>query len=137
MALTDAADQVRSEFASGILHRHRSFVLRPCRDRAKPELALGSDFCRRRGCTVDDDGRILLDLVQTAGSHASFTRPTWRRRVTSSMALLWPAMLAAFLASLVEAVGTLTITPPGPPGRGGGPAPRGAVTRAVWVGFIL
>src|SRR5258708_12326299 len=115
MALTDAADQVRSEFASGILHRHRSFVLRPCRDRAKPELALGSDFCRRRGCTVDDDGRILLDLVQTAGSHASFTRPTWRRRVTSSMPLMWPAILAAFLPPLPAPRPSLPPSLPTPP----------------------
>src|SRR5258708_14461519 len=111
MALTDAADQVRSEFASGILHRHRSFVLRPCRDRGKPELGLGSDFCRRRGCTVDDDGRILLDLVQTAGSHASFTCPPWRRRVPSSMAMLWPAMLAGASPWLVGAVHAPCISP--------------------------
>ena len=64
MALTDAADQVRSELATRVLHRHRAVVLCSRRDRRKPELALGSDFlCRpRRG--AHDRSRLLLRLAQ-------------------------------------------------------------------------
>jgi hypothetical protein len=39
MACTSAADQVRSEFASGVLYRHRSCVLCPRCHRAKPEFS--------------------------------------------------------------------------------------------------
>ena len=50
------------------------------------ELSLNSlwvQICRRhRRCIADDGGRLLLDLVQTTGSHASFACPLWRHRVT-------------------------------------------------------
>jgi hypothetical protein len=86
MAFVDAADQMRSKLTSGVLRRHRPFVLRPRCNRAKPQFGLGSDFRWRHRCPADDDGRILLDLVQTTGPHASFTGSTRRNRVTGSSA---------------------------------------------------
>src|SRR5882724_7443002 len=101
MALVDADDQMRSKLTSGVLHRHRPFVLRPRRNRAKPRLGLSPDFRWRRRCLADDDRCILPDMVQTTGSHSSFTCSTRRHRVTGSLALMWPATLAMVMVSLV------------------------------------
>ena len=51
-------------------------------------------------------------------------------RLTGNLALIWPAMAAAFLASLVEAVEALTIVLAVAIVRGWRPAGLGAV--AVW-----
>jgi hypothetical protein len=67
-----------AELAPGILRRHRSFVLRPHRDRAERELALGSDSSWGHRRATDDDGD-PNNRVQ-----ASFACPTWRRRVRHS-----------------------------------------------------
>jgi hypothetical protein len=73
MACTSAADQVRSEFASGVLYRHRSCVLCPRCHRAKPEFSLGSNLRWRHRYTVHDCKRI--HVVQTATSRTSFANP--------------------------------------------------------------
>ena len=57
--------------------------------------------------------------------------------MTSSMALMWPAMLAAFLASLVEAVEALTIVLAVATVRGWRPAGLGAFTGLVVLAFIV
>src|ERR1700682_3891656 len=102
MPLAGAADQMRPELASGLLHRHRAVVLRPCRDRTELELPVGSDSRRCDRNSAHDGDRILLDVVQTAESHASFACSTRRHRMTSNLALVWPAVTAAVLASLVD-----------------------------------
>src|SRR5258708_36414893 len=103
MALAGAPDQMRPELASGLLHRHRAVVLRPCRDRTKLELPAGSDSRRCDRNRAHDADRILLDVVQTAESHASFACSTGADRITSNFALVWPAVTAPLLAALLEA----------------------------------
>jgi hypothetical protein len=43
------ADQVWPALASGLLHRHRPLVLRPCGDRTEPEFVLGSECVTKVG----------------------------------------------------------------------------------------
>jgi Ca2+/H+ antiporter, TMEM165/GDT1 family len=57
--------------------------------------------------------------------------------VTASFALIWPAMLAAFLASLVEAVEALTIVLAVATVRGWRPAGLGAFTGLVVLALIV
>jgi Ca2+/H+ antiporter, TMEM165/GDT1 family len=57
--------------------------------------------------------------------------------VTSGLALVWPAMLAAFLASLVEAVEALTIVLAVATVRGWRPAGLGAFTGLVVLALIV
>jgi uncharacterized membrane protein len=57
--------------------------------------------------------------------------------VTSGFALIWPAMLAAFLASLVEAVEALTIVLAVATVRGWRPAGLGAFTGLVVLALIV
>jgi hypothetical protein len=66
MALARAAHQMRSEFSSGVLHRHRSFILCPRCNRDEPEFALGSNLRGRYRNIAHDRKRILFDVVQTA-----------------------------------------------------------------------
>src|ERR1700692_902940 len=72
-------------------------------------LSIGSN----RSCTFG------IHSIESAGSR--------RHRVTSSLALIWPAMTAAFLASLVEAVEALTIVLAVATVRGWRPAGLGAL----------
>src|SRR5258708_23761471 len=127
MAVAGGSDQMAPELASGLLQRHRAVVLRPRGDRTKLELPVGSDFRRCDRNSAHDGDRILLDVVQTAESHASFACSTRRHRMTSNLALVWPAVTAAFLASLVEAVEALTIVLAVAIVRGWRPAGLGSV----------
>jgi uncharacterized membrane protein len=129
--------QMRPELASGLLHRHRAVVLRPCRNRTKLELPVGSDSRRCDGNSAHDCDRILLDVAQTAESHASFACATRRHRVTSNLALVWPAVTAAFLASLVEAVEALTIVLAVAIVRGWRPAGLGALAGLAVLALIV
>src|SRR5882724_12891756 len=102
MARAGAPDPVWPKVAPGLLHRHRPLVLRPCRDRTEPKRVVDSD-CRRRDRNVaDDSSRLLRDAVERAGSRAFFAGSNWRARMIATWGLIWPAMTAAFLASLVE-----------------------------------
>src|SRR5260221_1634915 len=65
------------------------------------------------------------------------TGSTRRHRVTGSLTLIWPAMAAAFLASLVEAVEALTVVLAVASVRGRAPAGVGAVGSPVGVALIL
>src|SRR5712672_2287196 len=138
MARAGTADQVWPALASGLLHRHRPVVLRPCRDRAEPEFGLGSD-CRWRNRNIAHDGsRILPDPVETARSRTPFAGSNWRTRMTGGLALIWPVMTAAFLASLVEAVEALTIVLAVATVRGWRPAGLGALAGlAVLVAIVV
>src|SRR5205807_9015836 len=109
VARDGAADPVWPKIAPGLLRRHRPLVLRPCRDRTEPERVVGSD-CRRRDRNIADDGsRLLRDAVERARCRTCFAGSDWRARMIASWGLICPAMTAAFLASLVEAVEALTV----------------------------
>src|SRR3982074_2228781 len=137
MARAGTADQVWPALASGLLYRYRPVVLRPCRDRAEPEFALGSD-CRWRNRNIVHDGsRILPDAVEPARSHTPFARSNWRTRMTGGLALIWPVMPAAFLASLVEAVEALTIVLAVATVRGWRPAGLGALAGLAVLALIV
>src|SRR5258707_13330096 len=100
MARAGTADQVWRALASGLLYRYCPVVLLPCRDRAEPEFALDSD-CRWRNRNIAHDGRrIWPDLVKTARSRTLFARSNWRTRMTGGLALVLPAITAAFQDSL-------------------------------------
>src|SRR5258707_3660310 len=65
------------------------------------------------------------------------TGSTRRHRVTGSLTLIWPAMAAAFLASLVEAVEALTVVVAVATVRGWRPAGLGALAGLVVLALIV
>src|SRR5260221_11942560 len=137
MARAGAADPVWPKVAPGLLHRHRPLVLRPCRDRTEPERVVDSD-CRWRDRNIADDStRLLRDAVEGAGAPACFAGSNWRARMIANWGLIWPAMTAAFLASLVEAVEALTIVLPVATVRGWRPAGLGALAGLAVLALIV
>src|SRR5882724_5932121 len=137
MARAGTADQVWPALASGLLYRYCPVVLRPCGDRTEPEFDLGSDYRWRNRNIAHDGSRILPDLVETARSRTLFARSNWRTRMTGGLALVWPVITAAFLASLVEAVEALTIVLAVAIVRGWRPAGLGALAGLAVLALIV
>src|SRR3981189_3303430 len=97
---------------------------------------------RARELYADADGRLCtsqsaVNRCCTFSINTTENADSRRHRVTGSLALIWPAMTAAFLASLVEAVEALTIVLAVATVRGWRPAGLGAFAGLLLLALIV
>src|SRR5258705_6066657 len=97
---------------------------------------------RARELYADADRRLCtsqsaVNRCCTFSLHTIENADSRRHRVTGSLALIWPVMTAAFLASLVEAVEALTIVLAVATVRGWRPAGLGALAGLAVLALIV